>query len=81
MTIIDIRTDSDDRVNTIRFADKEDSKTGYIIAHELKKSNDGDSYGVELRDSAGDYVRVMTRADAENLTRALIKAVSLGWLK
>lgn len=81
MTVIDIRTARDDRVDTIQFADKEDSKTGYIIANEVRKSTDGNDYGVEIRDSAGDYIRVMTRDDAENLTRALIKAVSLGWLK
>lgn len=75
MATIDIRNESKDKTDTIRFADD--------------SGLPGANWGVTLCSIYGDFVMVCTeyeeryvgirKGDVQNLIRALQKAVKLGW--
>lgn len=76
MSEIDVRT-SGVVVDQIRFSDQEWDGMG---AADVLKNCGPDE--VQIRETANsDYVRVYDRKHAENLIKALEKAIDLGWLR
>lgn len=79
MNTFDVRTDSPTpEYGEIRFAN---NNSRCFTANVLRScSNYG---GVKIADSqeSDRHVRILTKADADNLRKALDKAEQLGWLK
>ena len=76
MATIDIRNTSEDAIDTITFASA--SSVSYICGKLVKGGND-----VEVQDPEDDYrsLVIESKEDAENMIKALQKAIELGWFK
>ena len=77
MAIIDVRQEESESTDTIVFSDKY-SGGGFNIGNRLTKHPDSDY--VRLSDNL-EYVLISNAEHAENLIKALRKAIDLGWLK
>ena len=79
MANIDIRgMDEDDVIDSITFADPDDAC--FSIATHIEAS-DEDARRFSIHDSTGDYVIVHSKKHAENLIKAINKAIELGFVK
>ena len=76
MATIDIRNDVVQDIDKIVFSE-DCNDCGDTIANALKRFNEF----VEITDDSGAYVWVDSIAHANNLIKALNKAIALGWLK
>lgn len=74
MATIDIRDGLEVEIDTIKFSDKEN----YEDAAFLKK---GSFVSVEAAESGDWTYCIATETDAQNLIKALQKAIELGWWK
>lgn len=72
--IYDVRTQSDQEIDKIVFAERSESST--TIAHRIERTLSR----IGIYDGAG-FVLVNDKEHAENLIKALRKAVDLGWIK
>lgn len=76
MAVFDVREDVKEGVIEIVFAEME--VDGTSVAYKLT----GDRYSeVAIWDKLDEYVLVKSAQDAQNLIKALNKAIELGWLK
>ncbi len=85
MSVFDVRNNSTSEVNEIHFADKVDNYTTNTQAYRIKKFDESvvmieDEDHVD-EDSDNGFVLVTSKSHADNLIKALNKAVDLGWLK
>lgn len=74
MATIDIRDGMDVEINFIKFSDKEN----YEDAAYLKK---GSFVSIHTHEDSSEPVFIDSKADAQNLIKALQKAIELGWWK
>lgn len=77
MSIIDIRCNEPEQTNKIRFADV---STDYYQATIIKREYTGK---VSIQEEDGNTslkVNIMGREHAENLIKAMKKAIDMGWL-
>lgn len=77
MATFDVRDNPATTVDKIVFADRSDYR--YTIATQLEF--DGDDDIIVTSSGNDDYVRIHSIAHAQNLIKALNKAIELGWLK
>lgn len=78
MAKFDVRNTTEEEITVIIFHDAEDSSCGDGLAFCLSQ---GLTVAVRIEDSDGDMVLIKDRAHAENLIKALNKAIDLGWFK
>lgn len=81
MSVFDVRKQSEECVDTLIFADEnslDDEPQAYKVFH--SQHNKFGSY-IEIMDGEGDVVIINNKEHAENLIKALNKAVELGWIK
>lgn len=77
MAEIDIRKNSETRIDSIRIED-DSNDNDYTQAHLVKK--DDKFYGtVIVQDTVDDYVRISSVEHAKYLIAAMERAISLGW--
>jgi hypothetical protein len=74
MATIDIRDEMDAEIDVIKFSDKENHEDLCL----LKKTS---FVSIEVAESGGWTYCIDTETDAENLIKALQKAIELGWWK
>lgn len=72
MSVFDVRKSGDNEVTRIQFAD---TSAGYGCS--LVKDSEGDVTLVDYEDEWASTIA--TKQDAENLIKALQKAIELGW--
>lgn len=78
MSTIDVRNISSSTVHEIRFADAE-SRGGSYQASVISQGTCND---IEIYEGDnGDYIRVLSIEHAQDLIKALEKAIELEWLK
>lgn len=76
MAVFDVRKDVNEAITEIVFAEAEDD-AGFSVAYKLSNEfND-----VTIWDDQDESVRVRSIEHAQNLIKALNKAIELGWLK
>lgn len=78
MGVFDVRGEKNEEVDTIIFAERND-RDGDEQAYRLSKSTfDG---FVLIEDSGSDSVVLSSKEHAQNLIKAVEKAIDLGWLQ
>jgi len=78
MSTIDVRASGSVTVHEIRFADAE-SECGYNQASVIRQ---GSNDHIEIYEGDNcDYIRVMSIEHAQDLIKAIEKAIELEWLK
>jgi len=76
MAVFDVRNDVEESITEIVFAETVDD-AGFSVAFKL-----GNEFGdVAIWDDQDECVRVRSIEQAQNLIKALNKAIELGWLK
>lgn len=80
MATIDIRNEVDDKVTVIVFADGEGAD-GITQAKAIALYDYNGVPYVSIEDMDGDVVIINSKEHAQNLIKALNKAIELGWLK
>lgn len=81
MSVFDVRKEPEECVGILIFAEEnspDDEPQAYKVFHSQHKKFG--SY-IEIMDGEGDVIIINTREHAENLIKALNKAIDLGWLK
>lgn len=75
MSVIDIRNESGEEVTNIVFADEH---SFYVNATYLVKGDEGTVF--RIYDEDDEFVNVTSKEHAENLMKALHKAIELKWV-
>jgi len=82
MSIIDVRNGPIESITEIKFADYDDQYGYHQASHITRHIDYDDNSTVRLIEGAGgDYIRVNSQAHAQDLIKALEKAIELGWLR
>ncbi len=72
----DVRNEEEVKITEIIFHDKQDRVLNDALAYRLVSG----SFSVRIEDEQGDILLIKDRLHAENMIKALDKAIDLGWL-